>query len=249
MLRATYLVMLSLILSACSSLDGMSKEEELARKEKLDRNASILVNTAVTPILNLIDASIIYYEDKGEWPIFSGVPGESSHFTDYKVTSASKEKLTSEFRLKSMNFDWILELESTGTEEEGRPLYLVNLNGSGGHVGFTSGITGLKTVKGISAADEKKKKSLAVMLSIMVDVDTLLAKDISAKSSPVIETATGLVVGAVICSVFGVPLEQCRLDLGVQMPSDEEPNVLLDKRRKIEMDMKRKLEEMMHKKG
>lgn len=118
MLRIIYLVTLLLALSACSSVNEMTEEEGKALRDKLDNDTSRLVSTTVTPIFNLIGASIIHYEEKGEWPVFSVIPGKKSYFRNYQVVDASKDKFTSKFQLKSIKFDWELELESTGRRED-----------------------------------------------------------------------------------------------------------------------------------
>lgn len=250
MLRTITVVILLLFLSACSTLSEPTAEEKAqqeekaaALREKLDTKASELADAAVTPILNLIDDSITFYEEKKKWPEANNIPGDASQFLSYQTTESTTDKHVSEFRLKSMELNWKLELKNTGVKEEGKNLYHASLRGTDDMGYLHSAVNGLKATRGISAVNTEKKMVLARMLALIdVATDNIQENKQDAPTSKLNKIAV-MIVGVKLCAQLGVLPSECRLRMIPLNDVDESAKTSKEKK-KIEAQLKNKLKEI-----
>ena len=198
-------------LSGCSIFGGLSDEERAELEAKVAVKTVIVVDEAVNPMLNLIDASIIFYEENGRWPEVNVTPGVGSKFQSYEVRNISENEIVTDFKLKLFNINWNLSLSPTEEFKEEKRIYGGSLYGVSDSGNVNIRLEGINVSRGVSAMEEKEKDKLGRMLLIM-GAHSNVEPPKRTKFTPIIETAVSLAAGLVVCTVFDIEPTQCRLN-------------------------------------
>lgn len=173
--------------------------------EKLSQQSPAMVEVAVNPVVNLVDASIITYEETGKWPTGTIKPGKESKFSSYSAAVSEEDTLESKFRLSALDVDWISIIRPGSDKNKSYTWVLNGYHGSKNVVGLnTESIN-----RGISLASIEEKENIALMFT-MAGLIAESNKVEKTQFQAISEAVVPVLVWSAICLALETDVNQCR---------------------------------------
>ena len=172
--------------------------------EKLSAQSPLMIEEAVNPIINLVDAAIITYEETGKWPSGDIKPGKESKFSSYLARVSKEDLLESNFKLASLDVHWVSTLS---IENQSNNSYSLTINGYDNSQKII-GIGPMSVTRGLSLMNYEEKKIMAMPFTIakVVSEGNKVEKS---KFEAIADKVVPAMAAVVICMVLDADSRQC----------------------------------------